>query len=486
MIPTDRGPDGAPAGAAGAADAAGAAGRPTSRMSSARRRSGFAIAVLGLVALTVVLSLLGGELALGSVLLLYLLADVVVAAVGGLGPGLVAAAGSVFAANWFFTPPFHTLAVANRDSIVELVVFAVVALIVSLTVEVAARDRARAGRLRTEAALLSRLTEQPAAQVDLPQILEKVRLTFGMASAALVRTAGPRGGGTTIASVGHDEGLPTSIRVPAGPELELVAHGPRLFAEDRRTLERLAAAAARAWENQTVAARATELAATDRVRSALLAAVGHDLRTPLAGIKAAVSSLRQDDVSWSETEHDELLATIEDSADRLTELIANLLDMSRLQAGGVTARPVPIGVDEVVSRALLDTPSHQVVMDIPEDLPLVSADPGLLERVVANLVDNARRHSPPERPVTVTARASQHHVMVSVVDHGPGVPERQWDAMFEPFRRLDDRASGPGTGLGLAIVKGFCDAMGVAVEPSRTPGGGLTMTLSVGTERPAP
>ncbi|WP_024287416.1 ATP-binding protein [Cellulomonas sp. KRMCY2] len=450
-----------------------------SGLSRARRSTGLAIAIVGVPAMTVLLTIVGDDLGLGSILLLYLLADVVVAAVGGLWPSALAVVGSLFAANWFFTPPFHTLAVESRDSVVELVVFAVVALIVSLTVELAARVRARAGRLELEADLLSRFARQPASQVSLMQVLEHVRTTFGMTSAALVQHPAAPGGGTVLARVGDADEVPTALRIAAGPELELVAQGPSLFAEDRRVLERLAAAAARAWESQALTAQATELAETDRVRSALLAAVGHDLRTPLAGIKAAVSGLRQDDVSWSETEHDQLLATIEDSADRLTDLVANLLDMSRLQAGGITAQPVPVAIDEVVSRALLDAPGELVHMDIPDDLPLVCADPGLLERVVANLVDNARRHSTSDRPVAVTARLVGPQVVLAVADHGSGVPQDTWPTMFEPFQRLGDRSRGSGTGLGLAIVKGFCEAMDVDVAPSHTPGGGLTMTLTI-------
>jgi two-component system sensor histidine kinase KdpD len=459
--------------------------RPTPGVPMGRRRTGLAVALVGLPLLTLVLVLTEGALGLGSVLLLYLLADVVVAAIGGLPAGLLAAGVSVLAANWFFVPPFHTLAVETGDSVIELVVFAVVALIVSLTVDLAARDRAHATRSALEAALLARFAATPAAELSLSDALERVRTTFGMTSAALVRqptaTTAAR---TVVASVGPRSDTPPSIRITAGPGLVLEAHGPALFAEDRRLLERLAAVAARAWEGQLLAAQADALAETDRGRSALLAAVGHDLRTPLTGLKAAVSSLRQDDIAWSEDEEQELLATIEDSSDRLTELIANLLDMSRLEVGGITAHATTVAVDEVVSRAVLGVPSDVLSMDVPDDLPLVRADPGLLERVVANLVDNARRHSPPGSRFEVTAGATATHVHVRVLDHGQGVASDQWSTMFEPFQRLDDRSASTGVGLGLAIVKGFCEAMDVAVVPSITPGGGLTMTLKLPVAQP--
>src|SRR5665647_2119320 len=242
----------------------------------------------------------------------------------------------------------------------------------------------------------------------------------------------------------------------------LVGHGPQLFAEDRSVLERFAAAAALAWEGQHLAARADRLVEVDRVRSALLAAVGHDLRTPLSGLKAAVSSLRQDDVTWSPAEEAELLATIEESSDRLADLIANLLDMTRLQVGAGTAHPVPVALDEVVSRALLDVPSDTLRMTIADALPLVSAGPGLLERVVANLVDNARRHTPDGRAVRLEAALTAGRVELRVIDSGPGVPAGVVDqvghhAFEEPgVRRHQWKVVGDGhpEGLGWHVEQG--------------------------------
>jgi len=452
--------------------------RPITGLSAARRATGFVLALLGLPVLTATLESVGDDLALGSVLLLYMLMVVIVAVVGGLWPGAASAVASVLIANWFFVPPFHTLVVESEDALVELAVFAVVAVIVSVAVELAARDRGRAARSRMEVDLLSDVVGRPADALDLPSVLEQVRVTFGMASAELVRSTAA-GATTVVASVGTDAGAGETgiVRVPASAELELVLRGPELFAEDRGVLERLATAAARAWETQHLSRLANQLAEADRVRSALLAAVGHDLRTPLAGLKAAVSSLRQDDVQWADEARDELLETIEESTDRLADLIANILDMTRIQVGAVAAQPVDVAVDEVVALALLDVPSAAVRMDIPDDLPFVRADPGLLERVVANLVDNAVRHTPAGRRVDVTADAAGGVVALRVVDHGTGVPKELWDAMFAPFQRLDDHAVGVGAGLGLAIVRGFCTAMDVQVEPEETPGGGLTMVL---------
>ena len=433
------------------------------------------MAVVGLPLLTTVLTGLLDDLRLGTLLLLYVLAVVVVAAVGGLWPGILAAVASVLLANYYLTPPFHTLTVESGDSVVELVAFGVVAVVVSATVELASRDRSRATRSRIEADLLSDVTSRPAESVRLPDLLDQVRATFGMRSAALVRV---REGSTSVVAAAGPATDDWTLRVPASAELSLVLAGPELFAEDRDLLRRLAAAAARAWETQHLGTLADRLAETDQVRSALLAAVGHDLRTPLSSLKAAVSSLRQEDVAWSPEESAELLATIEEAADRLDALIANILDMTRIQVGAVHAQVADVALDEVVALAVLDLPAAAVVLDVPDDLPHVRVDPGLLERVVANLLDNAVRPRTGGAVVAVRAPEQGPAVELAVVDHGAGVPRELWTAMFRPFQRLDDR-SGSGAGLGLAIVQGFCAAMDVPVTPAETPGGGLTMTLTL-------
>jgi K+-sensing histidine kinase KdpD len=356
-----------------------------------------------------------------------------------------------------------------------------VALTVSVTVDLAARSRVAAARSRVEAEMLSRFTAEPVGDTTLEGVLRQVRDTFGMNSVALLERRGDQE--QTVATVGPlPSGRPV-IFVHAGDGLRLVAEGPELFAEDRKLLTRLAATAARAWEGQRLAgeaAQARELAGIDRLRSALLAAVGHDLRTPLAGIKAAVSSLRQRDVAWTPAEQAEFLATIEESADRLDDLIANLLAMSRLQAGALSVAPRPVALDEIVARALIGHTGDHVVVEVPDDLPLTLADPGLLERVIANIVANARRFSPPGTAVRLTADNGAGLVRLRIIDSGPGVPATDWDRMFAPFQRLGDRTSGGGVGLGLAIARGFTEAMGGTLTPSTTtPGTGLTMTLTL-------
>jgi len=462
-------------------------------LSRSRRWAGILVAGVGLPLLTIALVSVPSSLAAESTLMIYLLSVVVVAVVGGIVPALLAAVASFLLVNWFLTPPYHTLVVENRDAAIDLFVFVVAAVVVSLTVEIGARNRETAERTRMESRLISQLSSAEFTGASLVAVLEQVRGLFGMSTVALVDPA--RDDDSPLALLGPPPPERPSLTVDATDGLQLVAYGPEVFAEDRRLLGMLAAMASRAWQGQQLAeqaAQARQLAETDRVRSALLAAVSHDLRTPLAGIKAAVSSLRQEDVPWTEEEQRELLLTIDESTDRLTDLISNILAMSRIQAGAVSVQVSPVALDEVVARALLGSEAN-VTVDVPEDLPLVLADAGLLERVVANLVDNARRFSPPGVRVRIHAdppRAAHGTdpvatttppacVQLHVTDHGPGIPQPQRERMFTAFQRLGDHDAGAGLGLGLAIAQGFTEAMHAELTPSATPGGGLTMTITV-------
>lgn len=457
--------------------------RPATGLPARRRLAGLALAVFGLPVCTVVLTSLRSTLSLPSDLLIYLLVVVLIAVVGGVLPAVLGALAASLLVNYWFTPPFHSFTIAQRDHVLALIVFLVVAVTVSVAVDLAARLRSQSARSSAEAATLSRLASGAPAEQSLSGVLEQVRTTFGMASVALLQRAAT-GTWLPVHVVGLEHNWSkggAEIIQEAGPDLRLAGSGPAVFAEDRRVLQAYAAAAARALETQQLAeqaARARELAAVDRLRAALLAAVGHDLRTPLSGIKAAVSSLRQDDVDWSPEESAELLATIEESADQLDDLVANLLDTSRLRAGVLSVELRSVALDEVVSAVLLRLASGRVEASVSDALPLVQADPGLLERALANLVANALHFSPAGWPVRITATAEGDAVLLAITDHGPGVAAADRDAMFAPFQRLGDRGGG-GVGLGLAIPRGFTEAMGGTLAPSDTPGGGLTMTLAL-------
>jgi two-component system, OmpR family, sensor histidine kinase KdpD len=298
--------------------------------------------------------------------------------------------------------------------------------------------------------------------------------------------------GTVVAHVGdactraHD----ADAEVKVDDTMTMLLRGRPLEASDRRIVEAFAAQATLALRQEQLAAAAAAakpLAEADRMRTALLAAVSHDLRTPLASAKASVASLRSDEIEFDEDDRRELLATADESLDRLVRLVTNLLDMSRLQAGALGVDAVDIGAEDAVARALdaLGPDGKHVAVHIPEDLPPAHADPGLLEQVLINLVANALRHSPPGTAPAVTASTLGENLELRVIDHGPGIPEDRWDHVFLPFQRLGDRDNHTGVGLGLALSRGLTEAMGGTLQPEHTPGGGLTMILTLPTGRGA-
>lgn len=454
-------------------------------LSRRRQLGGLLLALVALPLLTLLLDALRDQLALDGQVLLYLLVVVVVAVVGGALVGLLAAVAAALLINYFFVEPLHTFNVADADQAVALAVFVAVAGLVSGAVEIAVRRAQSAERARAEAETLSALTGPDLKEKQsLHEVLRRALETFRMESVTLKAREPGSSGWIDADRVGWaPEGTEAPVRfdLPAGPRLRLVGRGPALFAEDERVLESFAAAARTAYEGQRLSERADEartLETVDQQRRALLAGVGHDLRTPLAGIKASVSSLRQTDVEWSPQEREELLATIEDSADRLDAVVRNLLDASRIQAGSLVVANQAVALDQIASSAALDLPeaAGRLEIAIPDDLPLVEADPGLLQRVFVNVFDNAIRHGGDEEPVTITAHAGADTAKIEVVDHGPGVAEEARRRMFEPFQRMDDGA-GSGLGLGLSVARGFVEAMGGAMVADATPGGGLTMRI---------
>ncbi|CCK31606.1 Sensor protein kdpD [Streptomyces davaonensis JCM 4913] len=447
---------------------------------------GWAVGGLGPVLLTFLLTSVTPEVGLANDMLLFLTLTVAAALLGGLLPALASAVVGSLLLNWYFTPPVHTFTIADPTNIVAIAIFVGVAVSVASVVDLAARRTHQAARLRTESEILSFLAGNVLrGETSLEALLERVRETFGMESAALLERASEVDPWTCAGSVGprpctNPEGA--DVDVPVGDHMALALTGRVLPAEDRRVLAAFAAQAAVVLDRRRLreeADQARALAEGNRIRTALLAAVSHDLRTPLAGIKAAVSSLRSDDVAWSEEDEAELLAGIEEGADRLDHLVGNLLDMSRLQTGTVSAIVREIDLDEVVPMALGGVPEDSVELDIPETLPMVNVDKGLLERAVANVVENAVKYSPTGTSVLVSASAIADRVEVRVVDRGPGVPDEAKERVFEPFQRYGDAPRGAGVGLGLAVARGFAEAMGGTLHAEDTPGGGLTMVLSL-------
>ncbi|QKZ23047.1 sensor histidine kinase [Streptomyces chartreusis] len=447
---------------------------------------GWLVGALGPALLTVLLTHVAPEVGLANDMLLYLSLTVAAALLGGLLPALASAVVGSLLLNWFFTPPVHTLTIADPKNIVAIAIFIGVAVSVASVVDLAARRTHQAARLRAESEILSFLAGNVLrGETSLEALLERVRETFGMVSVALLERESEVDPWTCAGSVGSrpcQDPDDADVGVPVGDHMALALTGRVLPAEDRRVLAAFAVQSAVVLDRQRLrreADQAKELAEGNRIRTALLAAVSHDLRTPLAGIKASVTSLRSDDVAWSEEDEAELLQAIEEGADRLDLLVGNLLDMSRLQTGTVTPLIREVDLDEVVPMALGGVPEGSVELDIPETLPMVSVDKGLLERVVANVVENAVKYSPEDEPVLVSASAIADRVEVRVVDRGRGVPDEAKERIFEPFQRYGDAPRGAGVGLGLAVARGFAEAMGGTISAEDTPGGGLTMVLSL-------
>ncbi|HEY2316549.1 MAG TPA: DUF4118 domain-containing protein [Streptosporangiaceae bacterium] len=451
-----------------------------------RQLAGYALAVALPPLLTLALANIRGSINLTSDVLIFLAGVIGVALVGGFIPALIAAVASSLLLNYYFTPPIYRFTIADVNNAFALVIFVAVGLAVSSVVDTAARRTKQAARSGAESELLATTAGSVLrGQGALPAVLDRVREAFGMESVTLLErqfhTWVPAG-----VSGEHPVSRPedADAEIPVGDNLVLALRGRPLPATDRRVLGAFAAYAAAALEQGrlTAAAEAARpIAEADRVRTALLAAVSHDLRTPLASAKAAVTSLRSSDIEWDAEDHDELLATADESLDKLAHLVDNLLDMSRLQAGALAVFPRPADLSEIVARSLDDLgPAARIVaVNIPDDLPEVAVDPGILERVIANLIANALRYSPPGTPPALTGSMLRDRVELRVVDRGPGIPEEHRDQMFVPFQRLGDTDNTTGVGLGLALSRGLTEAMGGTLEPEDTPGGGLTMALSL-------
>jgi two-component system, OmpR family, sensor histidine kinase KdpD len=460
--------------------------RLTSAVPLPRRALGWVLG-LALPVLATVIGTLGRQLiGLSTDVVLFFLATVVVALVGGLGPALLAAFAGGLLLNFFLTPPLYTFTIAERENVITLVSMVLVAVLVALVVDRAARRAQQAAAARAEAALLASFSRTVlTGPQPLPRLLDRVREAFGLTTVAVLEHRDGRWH-TSACSGPPDCTRPdqADVDVAVEPDIHLVGRGRALQAADRRLLEAVAGQAWLALRNQQIASEAAEArrrADATELRTALLSAVGHDLRTPLTSIKAAVGGLRDPRLCLSEPDRAELAATIDESTDRLTRVVDNLLDSSRVATGALRPELRSVGYDEITALALdglgPDVDAHRVRLEIDERLPEVLADPGLLERVVANLVDNALRHGS-GAPVTLRASSHAEHVELRVVDQGAGVPAGRAEQLFTPFQRLGDR-NHHGLGLGLSVARGLTEAMGGTLTAEDTPGGGLTLVISL-------
>ncbi|RKR93043.1 histidine kinase/DNA gyrase B/HSP90-like ATPase [Micromonospora pisi] len=418
---------------------------PIAALSRRRQLAGFAATVLGIPLLTYLLRLATDELSLASDILLFLAGVVGVAVLGGWWPALLAALASSLVIDYFFTPPLHTLDIAQRENLLSLVVFLLVAAAVSAVVDLAARRARDAARASGDAQILSTVAGSVLRGArPLTALLEQLRETFGLTSVTLLeRTPDVRPSPgqqqdphawQVVASTGDEQcATPASGDVTVGVDdnSSLVLRGRVLAAADRRLIEAFAAQAAVALRQE----RLTNRAATSR---------------PPAEVE-------------------------------------NLLDMTRLQTGTLELSLMPVRLAEAVPRALdeLGEPARQVRVRLPTNLPAVRADPTLLQRVLVNLLANALQFSPADQPPSASASEHNTRVDLRVVDQGPGIPQDQWTRIFMPFQRHDDRDNQTSLGLGLALSRGLAEAMSGSLTPEQTPGGGLTMVLSLPVAEPS-
>ncbi|GAA2146999.1 ATP-binding protein [Glycomyces algeriensis] len=461
-----------------------------------RRRLGIALAVLGIPALCMALLPLHEELSLTTMILIVLTAVLGLTLTGGMWPALLGALTGSLLLNYFFTKPFNTFKVHDQEQLISLAIFIALALGGAGVVNLSAARARLAARASTEAQTLATLAGsvlRGGSRVE--DLLEQLRETFSLESATLLeRTEAGAGPAERqdprlwriVACAGEGCASPGTAEndLPISDDLALALRGHTLEAADRRIAQAFAMHAAAALERERLerqAAAVQRLTDTDKLRTALLAAVSHDLRTPLASARVAVSSLRSTGDLFTREERDELLEAAETSLARLTSLVDNLLDMSRLQAGVLGANPVPVALDDAVPWALdeIGEAAAAVRLDVAPDLPEVRADPGLLQRILVNVVANALRFSPEGEPPLVIAGRHGSLVELRVVDRGPGVPDESRELMFTPFQRLGDRDNTSGVGLGLALSRGLAEAMGGSLVAEATPGGGLTMVLAL-------
>lgn len=439
------------------------------------------------VAITAALLPFRDSLSLSSVLLAYLLGVVGASLVGGVLPAIATALIASLLANYAFVPPIGTFTIAEPANAFAILAFVAVASAIATIVDRSAALAQEAGRRRAEANVLASLSVGVLGRENgVRALLDQACETFGMHSAALFEVAAD-GRGMSVVEV-SGERPPTSIddadvAVEAGPGLTMALAGAQLPSSDRRVLDAFAAQAAAVLERNRLATRAADadrLRESDAVRTAILAAVSHDLRTPLAGIKASVATMRDADLQLSADDRAALLDSTAEAADRLDALLSNLLDLSRIQTGAVRPILEQVSLDEVLQQSLRGVPDEAILDETEESMPLILTDPGLLERAIANLVENAVRHSPEGIPVRLCALVDRDDVMqLRIIDRGPGVADEDRTRMFQPFQRLGDVPSGSGVGLGLAVARGIAEAVGASIEVEDTPGGGLTMVLSV-------
>jgi len=453
-------------------------------LSTKRKIMAFAVALIGGPLLSWMLFTFSSDDSITSDVLAYQLLVVIVALIGGIWPALFAAVLSGLTLDYLFIEPRFTVTIADPAHALSLVLYVIIAILVSYVVDQAARRTRLARRAAAESELLATVAGSVLrGQSAVPALVSRAREAFGMTGARLVAADG-----TILATDGEPvpDGRAISLAVgPAStPRATLELHGGDLDASERRLLDVVVAQIGAALEHGDLTATAREadvLAETDEVRSALLSAVSHDLRRPLAAAVAAVGGLRATGANLSEQDRSDLLATADESLATLSTLVTDLLDVSRVEAGVLGISLSPVDATGVILAAVdeLAVGPESVELALDPTLPPLRADPVLLQRVVVNVLANALRFSPEGQRVRIATSSLGGFAEIRVIDHGPGVAPERVEDIFSPFQRLGDLDNGTGLGLGLALSRGFTKGMHGSLTPEDTPGGGLTMVIAL-------
>lgn len=451
----------------------------TGALTLKRRILGFVVALVGGPLLSALLSAFRAPESITTDVLSFQLLVVVVALVGGIWPALFAAVLSGLTLDYLFIEPLFTIHIHEPHHLLALCLYVVIASLVSFIVDRAARYTRAARRSAAESELIQTIAGSVLRGDNAIQaLIDRTREAFHLPGVRLVR------GDDVLARAG--EPLPdnrhTEVQIGADAVLEL--HGADIAASERRLLAVVTAQLTAALEHQQLENTAKQIepiAASDRVRGALLSALSHDLRRPLAAASAAVGGLRAAGPELANADKQELLETADESLVALATLVTDLLDVSRLQTGVLSIADLPTDPAEVIAPALdeLHLGPTDVSLALNHADTLAHADPVLLQRVLVNLLANAHRYNPDGPPVHISTSTFGGQLEIRIIDHGPGVPTEKKDDIFLPFQRLGDTDNSTGLGLGLALSRGFVEAMHGTLVPEDSPGGGLTMVISL-------
>jgi len=456
-------------------------------ISRGRRILGYLLGLLGPIAVATPLYLLTDAHSLAIDTMLLMAVVVATAMVGGMWPSIVASVGSGLFLNYFFTEPYSQWTIADPENALTIVLFVVVGVGVASFVGQTARRTSQARKARSEADALTALSDSLlSSSDDLAGLLSSASDLLGATGVSVWRE---NADGTEEAFASHGaephEDDPTFSSTNIDDRTRLVVTGVSPTPAHQRLLKAYAAYAKVVADRRAAAAAELDrirLADADHTRTMLLAAVSHDLRTPLTALRAAVESLRATDIEWSPEDEAELLGTIDESATRLSALVGNLLDLSRIHTGAVTPTAAEVRLAPALRSVLEHLDDAERVQFAVDEGLTVLADPGLLDRVFANVVENALKYTNAGTPVRIDASVAKGRATVRVADSGNGVRTSDLDRLFLPFEQAGEFPSPGGVGLGLAVARGFTAAMNATIHAEDTPGGGLTFVI----ELPAP